>query len=345
MADLFSDSNGILFNNFNITDAGALAVEEARYSWLNLARLNERGGIPGGDFSKGHFQQIHKFIFGDLYPWAGETRADRQFQGHKVTFATGNKEVMTFAPYTEIDERLQVIASQLKREDYLKGLSLNRFIDRAAFFFDQYNHIHVFREGNGRTLQAAFTQLGNEAGHNLDFSSLNEIADYNKARDLAMVRQYEAEEGSSNFEGIRNVFRAITSTMDTKAAELTRSFPVAPAPPLSEEILRIEARRDFDVTGLRLLEIFPVLPHMESAASFLARLSEVKFDVQAVSRHKEAFGKVVNAVLSHPIIKKGSQDKKDAIRFQAAVNRIEKISNGQALTGESRQRPNAPKLR
>lgn len=341
MADLFSDSNGILLNHFHITDADALAVEEARFSWLNLARLNDGGGIAGGSFGKEHFQQIHRFIFGDLYPWAGETRADRQFQGHKVTFVTGNKEVMTFAPYSEIDERLQVVAGQLKKEDYLKSLPLDEFIDRAAFYLDQYNHIHVFREGNGRTLQAAFTQLGNEAGYNIDFSSLNEIADYNKARDLALVRQFGAEESSRNLDGIRKMFRAITSP----TGELIRTAPAAPAPPLSEEILRIEARRDFDVTGLRLLEIFPVLPHLESAASFLARLSEVKFDVHAVSRHKEAFGKVVNAVLSHPIVKKGSQDEKDAIRFQAAVNRIEKISNGQVLTEESRQRPNAPKLK
>ncbi|KAA5541979.1 hypothetical protein [Adhaeribacter rhizoryzae] len=70
MPDLFSDSNGIFFNKWGITNAPELAAQEANFSWLKLSQLNDRGGVPGGKFDKVHFQEIHKTLFGKIYPWA-----------------------------------------------------------------------------------------------------------------------------------------------------------------------------------------------------------------------------------------------------------------------------------
>ena len=347
MPDLFSDSNGVFFNKLGITNAQELATQEANFSWIKLSQLNDRGGVPGGKFDKAHFQEIHKTLFGKIYPWAGETRADRQFQGHKASYATGNKEVMVYAPYTDIDKNLKALADQLEIENYLKGLPLNKFIDRAAFYLDQYNYTHAFREGNGRTLQGAFTQLGYEAGYSLDFFSLNKKEDYNLARDLGMVRQYGPPESSQNLEELKNMFRMITSPLQTKEAEQIRNLPAAPSPELSEDLLKIEVKREFDVTGIRLMEMLPALRGMESPVDFQIRLTAVRFNQNDLFQHKETFTKVVKAVITHPLVKPGSQDYKDARRFDQAIAQIEKIAivNDQKLGEKLKQKPSGPKLR
>jgi fido (protein-threonine AMPylation protein) len=48
-----------------------------------------------------------------------------------------------------------------------------KFAERAAYYLDLYKHTHVFRGGNGRKLQAAFTQLGKEAGYQVKFSRID----------------------------------------------------------------------------------------------------------------------------------------------------------------------------
>ncbi|KAA5541978.1 hypothetical protein F0145_19520 [Adhaeribacter rhizoryzae] len=254
---------------------------------------------------------------------------------------------MVFAPYTDIDTNLMALANQLEKENYLKGLPLHKFINRAAFYLDLYNYTHAFREGNGRTLQGAFTQLGYEAGYSLDFFRLNNKEDYNLARDLGIVRQYGAPESSQNLEELKNMFRMITSPLQTKEAEQIRSLPAAPTPELSEDLLKIEVKREFDVTGIRLMEMLPALRGMEPPADFQMRLTAVRFNQNDLSQHKETFTKVINAVITHPLVKPGSQDYKDAKRFDQAIAQIEKIAiaNGQKPAEKLKQKTSGPKLK
>ncbi len=341
MPDLFSDNNGVLFNNFNIKDARELAQTESRHTLIRLSRLIDQGGIPGGKFDKAHFQEIHKFLFSQVYPWAGETRAGRKFQGHKETYTTGNKEIMVYAPFTELDKRFGAVADQLQKENYLKGLPLDKFVQRAAFYLDQYNHIHPFREGNGRTMQAVISQLGHEAGYSIDFFAMNQISDYNNARDLGILR---VGAGEQNLTPLTELLRLITSPVKTKEAEQIRNTPAAPTPPLSEELLKLDARRDFDASGIRMLEMIPIFPKLDTPAGFQLKLNEVKFDVQKIERHKPLFDKVITAILTHPGIKPGSPDDRDTRRFQTAVLQLEKIAQRQTVGEETKLKPQRPKL-
>ncbi len=150
--DRFSDKNGVRLNRLGITDPQALAQAETDSSLPRLERLNQLGGIQGGRYDQAHLKEIHKKLFEGVYQWAGETRADREFQGHKPTYVTGFKETMTYAPHKEIAQRLDAIGAQLGKENNLKGISEEKFAERAAYYLDQYNHTHTFRDGNGRTL-------------------------------------------------------------------------------------------------------------------------------------------------------------------------------------------------
>ena len=345
MGDLFSNSNGVLINSLNITNAKDLSEQEANISLLKLSQLNDRGGIPGGKFDKDHFQKIHKALFGRIYPWAGETRAERKFQGHKATYAAGDKEVMVFAPYTDIDKNLKTLAHQLKKENYLRGLPIDKFIDRTAFYLDQYNYTHIFREGNGRSMQAALSQLGCQAGYSIDFFNLNNKEDYNQARDLGMVRQYGSPDSNDNLEELKNMLWLVTSPMQTKEAEQIRNTPAAPTPELSQELLRIEVKREFDVTALRLTEIYPALQGMEPVDTFLKRFHEVRFNEKDLGKHKDSFNKIIKAVINHPMIAPGSQDFKNVKRFEQSILQLERIVKGQKIGEDLKQKPKGLKFR
>ena len=84
--DRFSDENGVRLNRLGITDPQQLAQAETDSSLLRLQRLNMQGGIPGGRYDNDHLKQVHQKLFEGVYQWAGETRADREFQGHKPTY-------------------------------------------------------------------------------------------------------------------------------------------------------------------------------------------------------------------------------------------------------------------
>ena len=114
--DKFSE-NGVLLNKLGITDPQELSQAETDSALPKLARLNMQGGIPGGQYDQAHFKEVHKKLFEDVYQWAGETRADREFQGNKETRVTGYKEVMTFGPHQEIEARLGAIGEQLGKEN------------------------------------------------------------------------------------------------------------------------------------------------------------------------------------------------------------------------------------
>lgn len=61
------------------------------------------------------------------------------------------------------------IFARLAAADRLRGLSREQFITRIAEFLADVNTLHPFREGNGRTQRAFFSQLAHDAGHHIDW--------------------------------------------------------------------------------------------------------------------------------------------------------------------------------
>lgn len=49
------------------------------------------------------------------------------------------------------------------------GLSRDRFVERLAYHYDQLNHLHPFREGNGRTQRIFWSRVAHDAGWHLDW--------------------------------------------------------------------------------------------------------------------------------------------------------------------------------
>jgi cell filamentation protein len=134
-----------------------------------------------------YLKPIHRALFGNVYPWAGETRRDLG----RMTKTRENGSVVTYGDSAFVDAELTRMFSLLAAEDYLKGLPIDRFAVRAAYFYGELDAIHPFREGNSRTLRCFFHSVAYNAGYRLDWGTYSEPASardtlYN-ARDRAVM--------------------------------------------------------------------------------------------------------------------------------------------------------------
>ena len=179
----YPDSD-VLRNKLNIRDQKELDKAEAAITAVRLKQL-VRNPVKG-EFDLKHFRRIHKYIFGDIYEWAGEIR--------NCNIAKSN--LFCLAVY--IPSFAESVFSELEKEDYLKGLDRNQFVKRCAYFFGEVNALHPFREGNGRVEREFFRELALNAGWFIDWSMVTEddivdasIASFSSSDNRALERMLD----------------------------------------------------------------------------------------------------------------------------------------------------------
>lgn len=144
-----------LKNHFNIKDPEALQELESAYYYINLNKP-----FPQGGFDYVHLKAVHKHLFGDVYPWAGQERT--------VDISKGS----SYFGHTQfLSKALDKIFSNLKKDNYLQGLERPDFCSKLAYYFNEINAAHPFREGNGRTLRLFCEYLSLNAGYKLQWQN------------------------------------------------------------------------------------------------------------------------------------------------------------------------------
>ena len=120
----------VLGNKLGITDSVSLARVEEKISKKKAVELFESGrldSLEAGTYSA--LAEIHKFLFEDIYEFAGKVR--------EVNLSKGN---FRFAP---------VMYLQVSLENIEKMPQLN--FDKIIEKYVEMNIAHPFREGNGRS--------------------------------------------------------------------------------------------------------------------------------------------------------------------------------------------------
>ena len=113
---------------------------------------------PSGKFDTAHLKAIHRYIFQDVFDWAGQLRTvDISKGGH------------LFGRAAFLETALEQTFEKLAKEKFLAGLGEEKFVERAAYYLGELNAAHPFREGNGRTQREFLRELGLRAGHYLDW--------------------------------------------------------------------------------------------------------------------------------------------------------------------------------
>jgi len=134
----------------------------ARMYELRLQRIT-------GNFNAQHLRAIHKYIFQDVYPWAGHFRTTML---GKAQFISGP--VTYFTPPHLLEHEAQRIFDGLRRANLLRGLPRSEFARKAAQLLADLNNLHPFREGNGRTQRIFVEGLAHQAGHAVQFDVVSQ---------------------------------------------------------------------------------------------------------------------------------------------------------------------------
>lgn len=157
-------------NKLGLTSSADLAREEERISKKKAAEMFENGmldELPAGRFST--LQAIHKYLFDDIYEFAGKIRT--------VNLAKGN---FRFAP-------LMYLAAALENIDKMPQSTFDEIIEKYV----EMNIAHPFREGNGRSMRIWLDHtLKNETGKVVDWSKVDK-EDYLLAMERSPIRDIE----------------------------------------------------------------------------------------------------------------------------------------------------------
>lgn len=146
----------VLINKFGLTDPADLDYAERL-----AVRVRMEEGVPTGGFDLAHLQAIHHHLFQDVYVWAGQVR--------EVDIS---KDGQGFQSVRFIETGMADVHRRLKAEAFLKGRSRQEFAQGAGEIIGDVNHVHPFREGNGRTQTLYLQQLAEQAGHRLHLHRL-----------------------------------------------------------------------------------------------------------------------------------------------------------------------------
>ena len=107
-------------------------------------------------------QAIHRYLFGDVYEWAGQLR--------NIDISKGDNR---FAHYAHIESAAMSIFMQLAKEKHMARLDASAFSHRAAYYLGELNALHPFREGNGRVQREFISHLAHANGYYIAWESVS----------------------------------------------------------------------------------------------------------------------------------------------------------------------------
>ena len=155
--DYLYNGTGVLKNLFNVRTQSELDDIEADYVSLRLKELVENP-LPG-HYDLRHFLEFHRFIFQDVYPWAGETRHLNIYKEEPVLGGLS----VEYSDFHNIKEDLIATLNRFNEIDWgskiIPEIS-KEFAELVAALWK----IHPFREGNTRTTITFCCQFADSHG-------------------------------------------------------------------------------------------------------------------------------------------------------------------------------------
>lgn len=155
------EGTNILINLLNITDDEDLYKAERELVSLRIYELNEEP--LKGNFDFNYLKLIHRYLFQDIYKWAGDIR----------NCNIAKQDLFCLAEH--INSYSASIFTKLKREKYFLDLDNETTLDKLVELFADINALHPFREGNGRCQRVFIESLAKINGIYLDLTNVSKI--------------------------------------------------------------------------------------------------------------------------------------------------------------------------
>ncbi|MDR3244204.1 MAG: Fic family protein, partial [Elusimicrobiota bacterium] len=153
----YTDSKtGILRNLANISNIDDLTFFE---SVAVTKRTNELVSNPIKIKNSQSLLDIHKYLFQDVYDWAGKKRTVEISKGANP-----------FLPTSRFDTGFSYVDNLIEEYRQINISNKEQIAHKLAEILDAVNYLHPFREGNGRTQREFIRLLALEKNINLNLN-------------------------------------------------------------------------------------------------------------------------------------------------------------------------------
>ena len=166
----FYDDCPVLRNLLNIRDEAELDKAEAELSRARMMLLYNDGF---SDFSEASLSKIHRYLFGDVYDWAGEYRKINVIKRERLLAGQS----VWYSNCEDIERDLRRVWTRFRRTKWA-GITKRQFVQKVSRLFPALWQIHPFREGNTRTVVMLLTFFVEAQGYYFDQDLMAQSAGY-----------------------------------------------------------------------------------------------------------------------------------------------------------------------
>lgn len=166
MKDPYVYKNGVLINKFDIDDSEKLKEMEVKIVVWKFLKIKEQ------DFGKNDIEtlkKIHKYLFCDIYPWAGKFRTISIEKSEPIL----GGDTIRYSTPKDIEKNIKSILRRMNTTNWEK-LSIE---DKAKLFAKDIAELwqtHAFRDGNTRTIVTFADKFSKDNNFELDLSIIKE---------------------------------------------------------------------------------------------------------------------------------------------------------------------------
>lgn len=153
-------NSNVLKNKLNITDNSILKTAEEEITLIKQMELLKNP--IKGNFTKAHIMNIHRFIFEDIYSFAGKLRREQISKADTM-----------FYPPNLIDRELDKVFAKIKEKNMLRESDKEKAFDNLAYVMAELNIIHPFREGNGRSIREFIRLMAKRMGYDVNWGNVD----------------------------------------------------------------------------------------------------------------------------------------------------------------------------
>ena len=156
--------NGTLKNKLGLTDKDELKDIEIDLVYFKLMSIQKQQDKL---CDENLLKRINKYLFGDVYDWAGEYRKYPVEKKEYILYG----ESINYASPEDISHELNTVIKDMNDYDW-KDRSIDEITEKFTSSLTKIWKTHPFREGNTRTVLAFAEIFAREHGFEMDMSKL-----------------------------------------------------------------------------------------------------------------------------------------------------------------------------
>ena len=185
MKDIYLyDEINVMKNKLNIKNNDDLEKAESGITAIKLLNIDE---VISRTFDFEHLKAIHRYIFEDIYEWAGNPRVVNMLKYEEVLPGTDGVE---YSDVTNIEKESNWVINEINTFEWHK-FSFDEMVENFAQKTAKLWQVHPFREGNTRTTITFMAQFAEYKGFNFNRELLKENSVYLRtALVMASIGEY-----------------------------------------------------------------------------------------------------------------------------------------------------------